>query len=115
MMNVNAIALWVGMAGTGAAVYFPLQGKYEATRQEELRQAAARQKTLDEINDRFANLEMVVTVLSQETPKNTQMILEQIRRTRQEARPIVMYDKAVPAPEPKPANAVDIPKTEEPQ
>ena len=84
MVKIETIAVWVGIAGAAAGVYFPIHDQLAAKEKEEVKQAQVYQKTMDEINNRFENLEEVVTVLSEEMPQDKKDILDQIRKVQED-------------------------------
>lgn len=53
------LAVWLGIIGAAASVYFPMAEKMEAAERE-------RQKQIQELKYQIDNLQMVVTVLSAE-------------------------------------------------
>ena len=113
-LNAHAIALWAGIAGSAAAVYFPIHADLVQQRTDETSRAVDRQKRIDALNQRLVNDEGVIQVLIDQMSNEQRQTLNTIRevqRQAQEQPQVTMYDKAMPAAAPM----ADAPRTERPE
>ena len=101
-INGHAIALWLGIAGTAAGIYFPIHSELKNDQQANVAQAQQRQQHIDALNQRLANDESDIAFMKSQMPKDKQDILDAIWRVRQQSQTqqAVLYDKIVTTAEP---------------
>src|ERR1017187_6678560 len=85
MINVNAIALWLGIAGSAAGVYFPVKSHLDADRKAEVQRVLDRVKYQDAVNQRFVADEQLIALIASQMPKDKQQILTAIREAQKQA------------------------------
>ena len=84
--KLNIIAIWSGIVGAAAAVYFPVRSEIKSVNQAEVQRAAQRQKAFDALYTRIGNDEADIAFIKSQMPKDKQDILEAIWRVRESSR-----------------------------
>jgi hypothetical protein len=84
--KIHTIALWSGIAGAAAAVYFPIRSEIDSAHKVEVQEAAQRQKLIDSLYQRIGNDEADIAFIKAQLPKDKQAILEAIWKMREQAR-----------------------------
>ena len=84
-MTPQTIALWLGIAGSAAGVYFPVKSHLEADRKAELQRVLDRVKYQDAVNQRFVADEQLIALIASQMPKDKREVLDAIRKTQQQA------------------------------
>ncbi len=99
--KLHAFALWVGIAGSVAAVYsvhVEISGNRKAEGQRADDQVKQRQKDVDALYRRIGDDEADIRLIKAQMPKNQQVILDAIWQARKEARDMDMAVKAKATP-----------------
>ena len=111
-LNAHAIALWLGIAASASAVYFPIHSQLKDGRDQDVKQAQNRQQRIDALNQRISNDEADIAYIKAQLPKDKQDVLDAIQKVRQNqaSTEVLMYEKSA-----MPHIAADTPKTERPE
>ena len=84
-MTIQTIALWLGIAGSAAGVYFPVKSHLDADRKAEVQRVLDRVKYQDAVNQRFVADEQLIALIASQMPKDKREVLDAIRKTQQQA------------------------------
>ena len=84
-MTAKDIALWLGIAGSAAGVYFPIHSQIQSNANAEVQRAQDRQKSIDSLNQRFGYDEADIAYIKSQLPKDKQDVLNAIQQVRNQS------------------------------
>jgi hypothetical protein len=84
--KLSTVALWVGIVGSAAAVYFPMRQEVRDEHQAEVDRAVKHENDMNAIWTFVKNDHELINAMGTQMPKNTKVILDAISKAQEQAR-----------------------------